>query len=509
MEEKTELTPGPKKMAEDTAPKEEERQALSHHLRVIPDRNSDGKDDDVPKKIKRASSGDDEPEAPMGNEQPKDAKPELEADPVADADRELEPEDAPKIESSVASKKTEALQDERAEKSASLSKGRTPAEGAAETPAGANATDAAAAKEVSKPKPPRPSLSSLFFRDKPLFAIDIGWRSIKVLQLDHRTDKFSVLGYGVSDFDQSVMSDGVIVDVDALAVVVRELLAKKVHGRITTRRASLTIPSKRCFIRSMSVPVVAAKDLMSAVQLEVEQYIPMLLKELYLDYEIIARTKDEISLLVVAVPKRILDSYLALGRAVGLEVVAIEPTITANARLFAELERANMPTILIDFGSNSSDVMVFDQTLVTASMVNGGGDTFTEQIAKQLGVEHREAHFIKTKYGLTKSLTQQDAVGALQPALEQLQQEIKRILRYYSERVNNQRQIQQIVIMGGGANMPGLSEYLTDTLRLPTRQFASWQMIDFNDRGTHPANDKYIYATVAGSALLKPVELYK
>ncbi|HSW65603.1 MAG TPA: type IV pilus assembly protein PilM [Bacillota bacterium] len=503
MEEKTELTPGPKKMADKDATPKEEEQALSHHLRIIPDHSDD--DDDAPKKGKSNASKEDEPAIP--SDKPKNAKPELEADP----DPEPKPNTPSKAEPAGGTQEVKELNDSDADKPTPAPASDIPAEDAVPDKPAASAAEAkpAEAQDPLKSKLPRPSFSSLFFRDKPLFAIDVGWTSIKVLQLDHRAGKFSVLGYGVSDFDQSVISDGVITDVEALAAIVRDLLAKKIHGRLTTKRVSLTIPSKRCFIRSMSVPAVASKDLMSAVQLEVEQYIPMLLKELYLDYEIIARTKDEISLLVVAVPRRILDSYLALGHALGLEVVAIEPTITANARLFAELEQSNMPTILIDFGSTSSDVMVFDQTLVTASMVSGGGDTFTEQIARQLGVEHREAHFIKTKYGLTKSLTQQDAVNALQPALEQLQQEIKRILRYYSERVNNQRQIQQIVIMGGGANMPGLSEYLTDTLRLPTRQFASWQKIDFNDRGTHPANDKYIYATVAGSALLKPVELYK
>ncbi|HSX16901.1 MAG TPA: type IV pilus assembly protein PilM [Patescibacteria group bacterium] len=355
---------------------------------------------------------------------------------------------------------------------------------------------------------PLRGISNLFFRDKPLFAIDIGATSVKVVQVSHQAKPCAIAGYGVSDFDTASMADGVITQPEILAATIRELLSKNLSGSITTRRVGFTIPATRCFIRSMSVPAAATKNLTEAVQLEVEQYIPMPLKELYLDHEVIRTTPENIELLVVAVPKKIVDSYLALAKILDLEVVAIEPTITANARLFARLEPTNVPTILIDFGSISSDVMVYDQTLLTASTVAGGGDTYTSTMAKQFNITHREAHFLKTKYGLNKSLTQQDVRGALAPLLEQLVTEIKRILRYYGEHVNNTRQIQQLVIMGGGSNMPGLTEYLTDNLRIPARQFVPWEKIAFHDSGKD-TGDRYLYVTATGLALLESKELFK
>jgi len=146
----------------------------------------------------------------------------------------------------------------------------------------------------------------------------------------------------------------------------------------------------------------------------------------------------------------------------------------------------------------------FSETLLTASTVTGGGDTFTAVMAKQFNINHDEAHMLKTKYGLEKSLTQQDVRQALAPQLEQLVTEIKRILRYYEERVNNASHIQQIVIMGGGANMPGLSEYLTDSLRLPTRQFMPWEKIPFSGKSDQENDNRYLYVTAVGVAMLKP-----
>jgi Tfp pilus assembly PilM family ATPase len=90
--------------------------------------------------------------------------------------------------------------------------------------------------------------------------------------------------------------------------------------------------------------------------------------------------------------------------------------------------------------------------------------------------------------------------------LDQLVKEIRRNIRYYEERSNTDKKIGQIVTMGGGANMPGLSEYMTSTLRLPVRMCDPWQHLDFE--GLQPPNtvEKSMYVTVAGLALVTPKE---
>jgi Tfp pilus assembly PilM family ATPase len=62
--------------------------------------------------------------------------------------------------------------------------------------------------------------------------------------------------------------------------------------------------------------------------------------------------------------------------------------------------------------------------------------------------------------------------------------------------------------MGGGANMPGLSGYLTDHLRLAVRMCDPWQHLDFT--GLQPPNtvEKSMYITVAGLALVQPKEIF-
>lgn len=353
--------------------------------------------------------------------------------------------------------------------------------------------------------------NTYFYHDKPIFGLDVGHSSIKVMQMDekqtHKHER-TVAGYGVTSFDPEAVKDGIIVDPESIAKVVQDLFKNRLVGEITTRRTAVSVPASRTFNRAMTLPPMKKQDIEEAVRLEAEQYIPMPIDDLYMDYSIIAQSEKGIDLLAVAVPKKIVDSHITLTRLLGLEAVTMETSIGAASRLFVQAEQSDVPTVLIDLGSLSSDITIYDNALVVTGTVPQGGDNFSELIARQLGVSHEEAHVIKTKYGLGLSKKQQEITQGLTPALEQLGKEIRRMIRYYEERTATENKIRQVVTMGGGANMPGLSEHLTNVLRLPVRMCDPWQHMDFD--GLQPPNstEKSMYVTVAGLALINPREIF-
>lgn len=349
--------------------------------------------------------------------------------------------------------------------------------------------------------------NNYFYHDKPVFGLDIGLSSLKVMQIVKGHKKDTVTGYGVTSFGSEVFTEGILTDPEGLAKIAFDLFDKHIIGTISTERAVIAIPASKTFTRSMTLPKLKPKDLAAAVQLEAEQYIPMPIEDLYLDYNVVSETDKETEILAVAVPKKIVDSYVILTNLLGLEVVAIETTISAAGRLFVQAERSDVPTVLIDLGSLSTDITIHDKGLVVTGTIAAGGDSFTTLIADKLKVTHQEAHIIKTKYGLGVSKKQVEITEGLKPVLDQLVKEIRRMIRYYEERSNTDKKIGQIVTMGGGANMPGLSEHLTSTLRLPVRMCDPWQHLEFS--GLQPPNsvEKSMYVTVAGLSLVGPKEV--
>jgi type IV pilus assembly protein PilM len=349
-----------------------------------------------------------------------------------------------------------------------------------------------------------------FFHDKPLFGLDIGHGSLKVMQVSQTTASGvpRVTGYGFTNFDKSAQQDGVIVQPEIIAKAAYELFKDGLIGDISTRRVSMALPAYRTFTRLMQLPKLQDTELKEAVELEAEQYISIPLEELYLDYEIVRETEEGIELFLVAVPRNIVDSYVGLSQILGLEAVLIEPTLSSSGRLFTITDNSDKPAFIIDFGSLSCDISIYDrQTLVTGT-VEGGGVNFTNAIKDKLGVTQEEAGLIKTRYGLSVSKHQAEIQQALEPTLGKIVKEIRRMLRYYEERYGEAQPISQIITLGGGANMPGLSDYMTQALRMAVRHVEPWHYLNFKGLQPPSAADKPMYATVTGLGLANPKRVF-
>ena len=347
-----------------------------------------------------------------------------------------------------------------------------------------------------------------FFTVKPLFGLDIGLDRLRVIQLDtsHKTPKLE--GYGSIAFDPSAIIDGVIVKPDLIAKVVVKLFKSELVGDITTNRVAVSLPTSRALTSIIKIPHMTAKDIDDAVRTEAEQYIPISTDNLYLDYIALREDKYGVEFFVVAMPKKIVDSYLILTRMLGLEAVLFDTAIGASARLFAKDARSEIPSMLVDFGAESTDITVFSHGLVVTGTVVFGGDHIIKTIAKTLHLPPHEATVFKNKYGLSVNVYQKQIRAAMEPSLELLIKEIRRTIRYYEQRYTTEPRIGQVIVMDGGGNMPGLVEYLTERLRLPARTFDPAFYIEFGELHTFIKADHMSYATAVGLALTNPMEIF-
>ena len=342
----------------------------------------------------------------------------------------------------------------------------------------------------------------IFYKDKPLFGFDLGHDSIKVMQIAESGRRDFVVGYGNASFDPKAIKNGVIVNPEIIAKEAYQLISKGLIGSIDTKRIAASIPVSNTFNRILTLPKMDKDDLTQAVNLEAEQYIPIPLDQLYVDYEIARKTEDGSNeILMVAVPKSIVDSYITLFDMLGLEAALLETTISAVTRIVTHSDRTGVPTLIIDFGAVSSDLAVFDQTIRVTGTAEWGGETITQDLAKALGVTGRQAYTIKTRYGLNPGKKQAEIGKALEPMLTKLMAEIKKMTRFYEERSDKEAHIEQIIVLGGGANLPGLSTYLTDKLRLPTRLVNPWQNLSFGNLQPPHKLETTVYTTAAGLGL--------
>lgn len=349
----------------------------------------------------------------------------------------------------------------------------------------------------------------LFYKDKPVFGFDIGRSSLKVMQIDTTGKQTRVVGYGTTRFDSSAIKQGVIVDHEIIVKAAHGLLTKELTGQLNSKRVVVSLPNEYSFSRVLTLPKMSNKDLVSAVKSEVDQSIPLTIDELYYDYSI-ARTLEDgsIEVQVIATPRAIVDSYIGMFDALGLEIALIESNITAMTRIVVHSEAHEVNTLIVDIGSTACDISIYDGSAIRATgTVDCSSERLTQNIADALGVSLQQAHSIKTRYGLEVSKKQDKIVKAAESELNKLISEIRKVMRYFTDRDSTTGPIGQIIILGGGANLPGLASYITSKTRVATRLCAPWNNLSFGKLQPPHELESTLYTTAGGLALVTPEDL--
>lgn len=342
----------------------------------------------------------------------------------------------------------------------------------------------------------------LFYKDKHIIGLDISQTSIKVMAVNPK--QWLVEGYGSIDLDPIKMQEALSAsdpDNTYLADSISTLLHDNIVGHLPSNHACIGVPTGRTFSRTFSLPIAQEKVLADAVEIEVSQYIPVPISSLYIDYEVIDRTKDAIQIIMSAVPRTLVDACIAAAKTADLRPIAVEPGINAVARLLEATEEGHLSTLIIDIGQASTDIAVLDKGAIRVSGGLGvGGNTFTLDIAKKLNIALDNAHQFKVINGLSPSPRQAKIVGAMRPSLQRILGEVRKVIRYYSERIESADKIEQVLVVGAGSNVPGIGDYFTNELIMPARVASPWQKLDF---GSLPQPSKQFrprYITVAGLA---------
>jgi type IV pilus assembly protein PilM len=351
-------------------------------------------------------------------------------------------------------------------------------------------------------------MTKLFYKDKPIIGLDISQTGIKVMAVDPK--KWLVTGYGSIDLDPAKVQTSLDGDDDYLADNIRTLLTENLVGQLPSEHVVIGVPTGRTFSRTFTVPAKAESGLADAIEIEVDQYIPIPLSSLYVDYEVIERNKEEATVVMSAVPRTLVDRCVEAVSSAGLLPVMVEPGINAVARVLEATEEGHLPTLIIDIGPASTDIAVLDGGAIRVTGGLGiGGNTFTLDIAKKLGVALENAHQLKVLNGLSAGPRQAKITTALQPSLQRIVSEVRKVIRYYNERLGADRKIEQVLVVGGGSNLPGIGDYFTNELVMAARVASPWQKLDFGKLAQPNKQFRPRYITVAGLASIPPGSVIK
>jgi type IV pilus assembly protein PilM len=289
------------------------------------------------------------------------------------------------------------------------------------------------------------------------FGLDIGASSIKVAWLDGKPERPKLIAMG-----EEKNLAGSSLDSETSLIKTSEAIKKLVGElEINTNLVVTALPENKVISRLISFPPINEAEIGKALYYETETFVPYPKDKVQLDYQIVEQTKDKILVFVVAAHKEIVEKIQKLVKTAGFVPVALETTSISLVRSLAP--KTGAPTMIVDLGASNSVITVVKNGGIYISRVIGlGGNAFTRAISTTLGMDFLKAEEYKKAYGFQAGSWESKIRNALIDVFDHLAEELKKVALSYSEEWNER--IELLILSGGGAITPGLTDELIKVL---------------------------------------------
>ncbi len=179
--------------------------------------------------------------------------------------------------------------------------------------------------------------SSIF--DRKFLGIDIGNFSIKLAELSKERDTFKLL-----------VVDEIVVPKDAKKPITDDEISKMLlilidRNKIRTKRAIFSIENSFTNYAIIKLPKIEDKKIKEYIGLNFEHFLPVSLKDVYLEWKILERSEDNIKILLIAVNKEIISRYKKIAQNSKLNFYSFE--IEANALINSLVKTKEKDEIVI------------------------------------------------------------------------------------------------------------------------------------------------------------------
>lgn len=335
------------------------------------------------------------------------------------------------------------------------------------------------------------------------FGLDIGRSFIKVAQTEVAGAKKVLTAAGISPTPAGGIQSESAVDLSKIS----ESIKKCISGLgVETRRCVVSLSESQVFSRLIELPILTDKELAAAINWEAEQYIPLPIKDVSLEFQVVEKKEGEggvggkMKVLLVAAPKRVIEKYLAIVKGANLQVEALETESQALARALIGVD--DPPTIIVSAGAISTElVVVKSQKVLFTRSIASGGASLSRAISLEFNLGQKQAEEYKQTYGLQEDKLSGKVAQVLKPILDIVVTEILKAVEFTKGNVGS-AEVVRVVICGGGAFLPGLSEFLVERTSLEVSLGDPWA--DF-DKSQGPAKTlavgSSVYAIATGLAM--------
>ncbi|MDP3004037.1 MAG: pilus assembly protein PilM, partial [Candidatus Azambacteria bacterium] len=273
-------------------------------------------------------------------------------------------------------------------------------------------------------------------KPKSYLGIDIGNLSNKIVELSNengrpKLENYAILtNYGLAL--RNLVQDGAEKTSKVFGGEANLMLRRLVKaGGIEAREINMSVPIFSSFLTVMELPQMPESEVVRAVQFEAKKYVPVSLDSVVIDWSLIGTSGDgKILILLVAIPKDLINEYTNIAREADLKLLTVELETVSAAR--ALIGNDPVPAVLMDMGSRDTTISVVDNgSLRISHSIEASGEDLTRALANSLNIDWRRAEELKKESGLKVMDGNNQIAGVLSPLLNIITNAAQNIIYFY------------------------------------------------------------------------------
>ena len=351
------------------------------------------------------------------------------------------------------------------------------------------------------------SVKNLLPGSKKTAGIDIGSSLIRLVELQYTSEGCILHSFAQVPLERGVIEGGLINDHDALVKKIKELfkVSRSGAGNVVTALSGHVVMIKKASFRKME-----EEELRELIIDEAGEYMPFDdIRDINFDFHICSERRldpDQMEVIIAAAKKDVTESYAYAIEKAGRRVAIMDVDSFALETAYGENYDfdADDTIALVNIGASITNInIVKDGESVFTRNILLGGNSITQALQKKLDVSFEEAEIIKLEGPDENDNTEGGSLEYLEPIFL----EIARSFDYFSSTAR-ESDISRILVSGGCARIPGITDAMKKQFQCETDLFNPFQNIAYDTNIFSPSYIKDIgpIAAVGVGLALRGIE---
>ena len=237
-------------------------------------------------------------------------------------------------------------------------------------------------------------------------------------------------------------------------------------SKIKAKTCVFSLPDFLTFFTILNLPPMSKEEIAPAVKIEARKYIPVPIKEVTLDWQIVETAPIERgwTILLVAIPNELIYKYQKIALLTNLKVLGLEAEVFSLIRSLVKNKNELKTVAILDIGVKSTTCTIVDGGFLKAyHSLNISTFSLSEIMSQELEIDLPLAEKIKKVWGCAveniplESKEKEVYQSIFSAALSPLLNEVDRILRNFY--LKEGKEVDKIILTGGSGKIPGLLQF--------------------------------------------------